>query len=75
MAAIRRGYTNPQRHGDRRHGYISRAEGRQMFDRGARKYLGMSGEEFSRRYRSGEIPNPDRPEVVRVSMLMEMAES
>ena len=54
--------------------YISREEGIERLDRAARKWLGMSGEEFVRRYRAGEIPDPDRSEVIRLSILMEYAE-
>ncbi len=45
-----------------------------ILDRQARKYLGMSGEEFIRKYRAGEIEDPDRTEVLRVSILIPMAE-
>jgi hypothetical protein len=36
----------------------------------ARRYLHMSGREFVERWDRGEIENPDRPEVNRVSMLL-----
>lgn len=54
--------------------YVSREEGVARLDRAARKYLNMSGEEFVRRYRAGEIPDPDRSEVIRLAMLMQYAE-
>jgi len=54
--------------------YISKEEGIERLDRAARKWLGMPGEEFVRRYRSGDIPDPDRPEVIRLSFLMQYAE-
>ena len=53
---------------------VSREEGQAILDRQARALLGMSGEEFSRKYYAGEIEDPDRSEVVRVSMLLSMAE-
>jgi len=54
--------------------YISREEGVARLDRAARKYLNMSGEEFVRRYHAGDIPDPDRSEVIRLAMLMQYAE-
>jgi hypothetical protein len=54
--------------------YISKEEGAERLDRAARKWLGMSGEEFVRRYRAGEIPDPDRSEVIRVAFLMQYTE-
>lgn len=45
---------------------LTREEGRELFDRTARQYMGMSGEEFLRAWDAGEIKNPDRPEVMRV---------
>ena len=53
--------------------YITRATGRKELDRQARKYLGMSGEEFVRKYRAGEIEDPDRSEVIGLSILMHLA--
>ena len=38
------------------------------------KYLGMSGDEFVRRYRAGEIEDADRSDVIRVAMLIPLAE-
>ena len=54
--------------------YVSRRQGRKILDRQARKYLGMSGEEFVRKYRAGEIEDPDRSDVIRVAMLIPLAE-
>ena len=34
----------------------------------------MSGEEFIRKYRAGEIEDPDRTEVLSVAILIPMAE-
>jgi hypothetical protein len=53
--------------------YITRAEGDALLDRQAQKYLGMSGEEFRRQYRAGTIEDPDRSEVIRVSMILPLA--
>jgi hypothetical protein len=53
---------------------ISRREGSELLDRQARKYLGMSGEEFKRQYRAGTIEDSERSEVMRVSMLIPLAE-
>ena len=54
--------------------FLTRRRGAQILDRQARKYLGMGGDEFVRRYRAGEIEEPDRSEVVRVAMLIPLAE-
>jgi hypothetical protein len=54
--------------------WITREEGIAILDRQARKYLGMSGEEFVRRYRAGEIEDPDRSDVVALSMLLPFAD-
>lgn len=53
--------------------YVTRSEGHKILDRQAQKYLGMSGDEFARKYRAGQIPDPDRSEVVRVAMLLPYA--
>jgi hypothetical protein len=45
---------------------LTREEGQKLFDDLARRYMGMSGEEFLRAWDAGEIKNPDRPEVMRV---------
>jgi hypothetical protein len=54
--------------------YVTREEGVAMLDYAARKYLDMTGEEFVRRYRANDIPDPDRTEVIRVAFLMRYAE-
>lgn len=54
--------------------YISLSEGIEILDRQARKYLGMSGEEFLRKYESGELLDDDYDSnVMRVSMLIPFA--
>jgi hypothetical protein len=50
--------------------YLTRRRWGQLLDRQARKYLGMSGEEFARRYRAGEIEDPCRSEVILLSMML-----
>jgi hypothetical protein len=41
-----------------------------LVDRAARYYLGISGDEFVRAWERGEFENADRPEVLRVAMLL-----
>jgi hypothetical protein len=53
--------------------WVSREEGLAILDRQARKYLGMSGEEFVRKYRAGEI-DEDCSDVSRVAMLIPFAD-
>lgn len=57
---------------DRIH-FMSLEEGRQLFDKQARKYLNMTGEEFRRQYRAGLL-DCEQPEVIRVSFLLPFAE-
>lgn len=52
---------------------LTREEAREMFDQAAREHLNMSGVEFIRRWEAGEIEQPDRPEVMRVYMLLPWA--
>ncbi len=57
---------------------ITKEEGRELFDRNARHYLGISGEEFLRRWDAGEYDDPDDrskngPEVMRVASLLPFA--
>ena len=50
---------------------VSRAEGRAIFDRQARRYLGISGAEFLRRWEAGEYAaDPDQPGVMDLVMLL-----
>jgi hypothetical protein len=48
-------------------------QGQQLLDEKARQYLGMSGEEFARRWDAGEIDADDEPDVMRVAMLLGFA--
>lgn len=49
---------------------LSREEGRRLLDRQARRYLGMSGKEFVRKWKAKEFKDPDRPEILRVAFLI-----
>lgn len=53
--------------------YVDRRKGAEILDRQARKYLNMSGAEFARQYRAGTLDDPDRPEVIRVALLLPLA--
>ncbi|MGH2354540.1 MAG: hypothetical protein ACRDJN_23275 [Chloroflexota bacterium] len=49
-------------------------EGQRLLDEQARRYLGMSGAEFVRAWKAGKFAaDPDRPEVVRLAMLLPLA--
>ena len=41
-----------------------------MLDARARQYLGMGAEEFLRKWDAGEFVDGDRPEILRVAMLI-----
>lgn len=49
---------------------LTREEGMAMFDRQARERLGMSGEEFLRKWDAGEIDDPDRNDVLMLVMMI-----
>lgn len=49
---------------------LTREEGLAVFNRAARHYLGISAEEFIRRWEAGEFADDDRPEVVSVWMML-----
>jgi hypothetical protein len=53
---------------------LTRDEGRALLDRQARRELGISGEEFLRRYKAGEYADIDTPAVARVAMLVHLAD-
>ncbi|MDP9437402.1 MAG: hypothetical protein M3P49_01420 [Actinomycetota bacterium] len=53
---------------------LTRKEANELFDRQARKYCGMSGAKFARKWDAGEFGDPDDrrvngPGVMRVGML------
>ncbi|MBA2715337.1 MAG: hypothetical protein H0U55_17530 [Rubrobacteraceae bacterium] len=57
---------------------LSKEEGREMFDRAVRRKLGISGEEFMRRWDAGYYDDPDDrtknpAEVMELGMLMDFA--
>lgn len=53
---------------------LSREEGRRIVDRQAREYLGMSGDEFMRKWDAGYFAaDPDRRDVMHVATLLELA--
>ena len=58
---------------------LTREEASASFDRAARRYLGMSGDEFKRKWESGEFGDIDRhPEhllIERVAALLPWAEA
>lgn len=49
---------------------LSVEQGREMFDRQARKTLGMSGEEFLQRWDAGEFTDPDQPDLIDLIFLI-----
>lgn len=53
--------------------YVDATRGAEILDRQARKQLGISGEEFIRRYRSGDLADLDHSEVFDVSLLLPFA--
>jgi len=49
---------------------IDEIESRALVDTQARKYLGMSGEDFIAQYAGGAIADPDRSDVIRMAMVL-----
>lgn len=54
--------------------FVSAKRGKVLLDRQARRYLNMSGAQFKAAYEAGEIPDPDRTDVIRVALLLPFAE-
>ena len=52
---------------------VSPAEGERLLDEQARRYLGMSADEFARRWASGELDPDESTDVMRVAMLLPLA--
>jgi hypothetical protein len=52
---------------------LSREEGQRLLDERARRFLGMSGEEFRRRYEADEL-DPDDDHVLGVALLLPLGE-
>lgn len=51
--------------------YLTPEQGREILDRQARCYFGMSGEEFIRAYEAGELADhPNESDVVYVALLI-----
>jgi len=49
-------------------------DGRELLDKQARRYLNMSGSEFIEKWEAGEFrEDPDRPDVMRLVMLIPFA--
>jgi hypothetical protein len=48
---------------------VSAEEGRAIIDQRAKRFLGMSGEEFRRRYEAGDL-DPNDENVLRIGMLL-----
>jgi hypothetical protein len=52
---------------------VSAEEGRAIIDERAKRFLGISGEEFRRRYEAGDLdPNDDN--VLRVALLLPLGD-
>lgn len=53
--------------------FVDATHGARLLDQQAREQLGISGEEFIRRYRSGDLRDFDQSEVVDVALLLPFA--
>jgi len=54
--------------------FLDEEESRRLFDEIAQRYLGISGQEFVRRWERGDYNDDyERPEVIRVAMLRALA--
>jgi hypothetical protein len=69
-----------RRTGEQQNGQIhwmNQQEGRAFFEEQARKLLGISGEEFLRRWEAGEYDeladDPEHPEILRLATLIPFA--
>ena len=49
---------------------LDEIEGKALVDEMARELLGMSADEFVQKWNAREIPDPDRSDVITVSMLL-----
>ena len=53
---------------------LSKEEGRAIFEKAARRYLQMSGDEFRKKWEAQEFgDDPDQPGVMDVAMLLSLA--
>lgn len=53
--------------------FLDRKQGWDLLDEHARRYLHMTAQEFIDAWNAGTIQDPDRPEVMRVAMLLPLA--
>jgi hypothetical protein len=49
---------------------LNRKEGRQLLDRQARRYFGVTGKEFVRKWKANEFDDPEHPDVIKVAFLI-----
>ncbi len=59
-----------QTNGRRKIKFLTPEEGRKLLNRQARRYLGMSGKDFVRKWEAKEFDEPDRPEIMQVAFLL-----
>jgi len=52
---------------------VDRGEGLRLFDAAARRFLGISGDEFLHRWDSGDFDDDDQSEVTHVALLIPFA--
>ena len=53
---------------------LTREQARRLFDRQARKYLDMSGEEFVQKWKAGKFNGQsDSPDVIRLALMLPFA--
>lgn len=52
---------------------VSSPEGWRIFDEAAQRYLHMPGDVFLRQWETGKFENSERPEVLRVALLIPFA--
>jgi hypothetical protein len=62
------------RNGRRVPATLSRAEGRALFERAVERNLGITAEEFKRRYERGEYDDIDEPKLMNVLILRQFAD-
>ena len=69
--------TDTALHTDQTVRWLTDEESRALFDQEARRVMGISGEEFLRRYDAGEfdavVDDPDHREVLHLAMLIPFA--
>lgn len=50
--------------------FLTEAEGWELLEKHAQQYLGMSAQDFVDRWDRGDVLDPERPDVMRVAMLL-----